>query len=478
MCILSTCFKDNAIICKCTGVTRGVLNQAAADDCDTVEKLAERTGASKVCGSCSPLLAEIVGHSDMELADIVSVLPVTNEVKSFCFRPRNSKVFPHLPGQHIRIEGQIGGHWVQRTYTLTSPAKEENYYEITVKREEYGLFSRWLHDELNTSSLVRISKPQGNYYIPLEEETPIVCFGGGIGITPSLAILRTLNQMNSERRLYIDYSAQLSNQFVYRNEFNEIISQKTNINANLRSTTEQGFLQAEDIQQVVQNYPDASFYICGPKPFEQSVCNFLEAADISAEKIKTEQFVPAGGSTAALPKLEGAKSLLIGSILTLLVAILFISFGPIPFADSVQATWQLDKLWVDSFWKQVSGYSILALTLIGMALSFRKRWKHFQIGKFAWWRIMHLATGLFALILLFIHTGMRLGEHFNFLLMVSFLCALIIGAGVGIITFIENRLPEVTTTYRVKIWLKNTHIAIVWPLPVLVAIHILLAYYF
>jgi len=56
--------KSNAIICKCTGVTRGVLNQAIADDCNTVEQLAKRTGASRVCGSCAPLLAEIVGRSD------------------------------------------------------------------------------------------------------------------------------------------------------------------------------------------------------------------------------------------------------------------------------------------------------------------------------------------------------------------------------------------------------------------------------
>ncbi len=471
-------FKDNAVICKCTGVTRGVLNQAAADDCDTVEKLAERTGASKVCGSCSPLLAEIVGHSDMEAADIISVLPVTSEVKSFCFKPRHSKVLPNLPGQHIRIEGQIDGHWVQRAYTLTSSAEEYDYYEITVKREEYGHFSRWLHDELNTSSLVKISKPQGSYYVPLDEETPVVCFGGGIGITPSLAILRTLYSMNSDRMLHIDYSAQTSDQFAYRGEFIEISSQQDNVNVNLRATTEQGFLQAEDVQQIIQNYPDANFYICGPKPFEQAVCNHLAAAKVPSDKIKTEQFVPAGGSTAALPKLKGAKSLLTGSILTLIVAVLFMALGPIPFSDSVQNTWQIDKLWTDSFWKQVSGYTILALTVIGMIMSFRKRWKKFDFGNFAWWRIMHLSTGLLALALLFIHTGMTLGEHFNFLLMISFLGTLIIGSGIGVLTFVESRLPEVTTAYQVKTWLKNTHIAIVWPLPVLVGIHIVLAYYF
>jgi ferredoxin-NADP reductase/CRP-like cAMP-binding protein len=471
-------FKSTAIICKCTGVTRGVLNQAVADDCDTVEKLAERTGASRVCGSCAPLLAEIVGRSDMEPVEIVAVLPVTRDVKSFRFRPRNAPVAPHLPGQHIRIEGQIAGHWVQRTYTLTSHVGQTDYYEISVKREEHGLFSRWLHDELNTNSSVRVSKPQGQYYLSLEEDNPAVCFAGGIGVTPSLAILRTLEHQNSNRLLHVDYSAQSRDQFAYPNEFMAVCNKRDNVEINLRATSEHGFLQAEDVKEIVENYPEATFYICGPKPFENAVSTHLKTAEVPTSKIKTEQFVPAGGSTAALPKLVGAKTLLIGSLLTFVISLLFITLGPLPYSESVQSAWQIDKLWTDNILKQITGYSMLTLTLVGMTMSFRKRLKKFRTGNFAWWRIMHVGTTLLALLLLFIHTGMTAGEHFNFLLMISFVGALVIGSIVGVMTFVESRMPEVTTTYKVKTWVKNAHIAIVWPLPVLIAIHIVLAYYF
>ncbi|MDM8561853.1 cyclic nucleotide-binding domain-containing protein, partial [Candidatus Marithioploca araucensis] len=471
-------FKSTAVICKCTGVTRGVLNQAVADGCDSVEQLAERTGASRVCGSCAPLLAEIVGRSDMEPVDIVSVLPVTHDVKSFRFRPRNVPVSSILPGQHIRIEAQIAGRWVQRSYTLTSAIGQEEYYEITVKREEHGLFSRWLHDEMNTNSSVRVSKPQGGYYLSLDEKTPVVCFSGGIGVTPALAMLRSLHKMDSERLLYIDYSAQTREQFAYVNEFQDISNQRENIHVNLRATREQGVIQPKEVKQTVQKYPDASFYICGPQVFEQAICTHLEDTGVEKEKIKTEQFVPAGGSTAAMPKLEGAKTLLFGSLLTFILAMLFVAFGPIPYSSSVQTGWQIETLWTDNIWKQITGYTILALTVIGMTMSFRKRLRSFRIGNFAWWRLMHIGTALLALALLFVHTGMSAGEHFNFLLMVSFVGALIIGTGVSLLVFIESRLPEATTTYQIKTWLKNAHIAIVWPLPVLIAIHIVLAYYF
>jgi nitrite reductase (NADH) large subunit len=471
-------FKASAMVCRCTGATRGILNQAVADDCDTVEKLVERTGASRVCGSCVPLLAEIVGRPDMTPVDIVSVLPVTTEVKSFRFRPRYTRVFPHLPGQHIRIEGKIAGYWIQRSYILTSPVGQADYYEITVKREKHGLFSRWLHDKLNINSSVRISKPQGDFYLPLDEQTPVVCFSGGIGITPSLVILRTLHNMNHERALYIDYSVRTNDQFVYHHEFMDVSSQQENISVNLRATREENVIQAEEVEQIVEHYPDATFYICGPQAFEKALCTHLETASVPADKIKRERFVPASGSATALPKLEGAKTLLIGSLVTFVVALLFMTLGAIPFSDGVQIPWQIDRLWTDNVLKQVTGYSILAFTIIGMTLSFRKRLRNFRMGNFSWWRIMHLMTGLLALALLFIHTGMNAGKHFNFLLMVSFIGALIIGSVIGVVTFIESRFPDVTAVYHVKTWLQNAHIAIALPLPVLLAIHIVSVYYF
>jgi nitrite reductase (NADH) large subunit len=49
------------VVCTCTGVTRGVLSGAAAAGCGTVEALATATRASTVCGSCRPLLTELLG---------------------------------------------------------------------------------------------------------------------------------------------------------------------------------------------------------------------------------------------------------------------------------------------------------------------------------------------------------------------------------------------------------------------------------
>jgi len=50
-----------ATVCNCAGVTRGTLSAAVERGCITVECLTATTAAGRVCGSCKPLLAQLVG---------------------------------------------------------------------------------------------------------------------------------------------------------------------------------------------------------------------------------------------------------------------------------------------------------------------------------------------------------------------------------------------------------------------------------
>jgi nitrite reductase (NADH) large subunit len=51
---------DGATVCNCTGVSCGLLRAAVASGANTVEALGAQTGAGAVCGSCQPMLEELV----------------------------------------------------------------------------------------------------------------------------------------------------------------------------------------------------------------------------------------------------------------------------------------------------------------------------------------------------------------------------------------------------------------------------------
>ena len=50
-----------ATVCNCTGVTRGQIGDVIALGCASIDDVKRDTGASTVCGSCGPLIAELLG---------------------------------------------------------------------------------------------------------------------------------------------------------------------------------------------------------------------------------------------------------------------------------------------------------------------------------------------------------------------------------------------------------------------------------
>jgi ferredoxin len=50
-----------------------------------------------------------------------------------------------------------------RSYTIASTPTRRDWIEITVKREDHGLVSRWLHDELTVGDEIDVEAPNGTF---------------------------------------------------------------------------------------------------------------------------------------------------------------------------------------------------------------------------------------------------------------------------------------------------------------------------
>ncbi len=184
------------------------------------------------------------------------------------------------------------------------------------------------------------------------------------------------------------------------------------------------------------------------------------------------------GAPASMQPLAGLKALAIACAVAVALALVILFAAPIPFADSVQSSLrQLDRIWRTAAWKQSTGFTLVGLALISLVLSFRKRLKKFTWGEFGNWRALHATLGAVSLIALVTHTGMRLGQNLNLVLMMNFLALALAGAAAGGVTALERRLGA-RAAKRLRSFWTATHIAIAWPLPVLVVFHIVMAYYF
>jgi nitrite reductase (NADH) large subunit len=182
------------------------------------------------------------------------------------------------------------------------------------------------------------------------------------------------------------------------------------------------------------------------------------------------------GPTERLQPAGGARSLgVLGALVTVFVLLFFLPWN-LPDAATRQSAWHVSMLWRDAALKELTGYALLAAGALSTLVSARKRWRLFEGTTFSAWRVGHVALGTTALVLLWAHTGGRSGANLNLALATSFVGLLLAGAASSLLVANEHRFGALATPLRRRsVWL---HIALAWPLPALLACHVLQAYFF
>ena len=97
---------------------------------------------------------------------------------------RGAMPFTFLPGQYASITSEIEGQKVRRSYTISSSPTQRDYIELTIKREQYGLESRHLHDHAATGDLLEIAAPAGRFFFTGKEAEGVPDFGPEGLLTP------------------------------------------------------------------------------------------------------------------------------------------------------------------------------------------------------------------------------------------------------------------------------------------------------
>lgn len=174
---------------------------------------------------------------------------------------------------------------------------------------------------------------------------------------------------------------------------------------------------------------------------------------------------------------RSAKPLLAVCALAVALAALLVLLPGLSVGQSVEHQQPWEFLLLDGWWRKATGFTVLGCAALSLVLSLRKRINRFTLGSFGGWRVLHTLLGLGGLATLLAHTGLRLGDNFNRLLMLDFLGLVILGSAAGVITALETRLDPLRAKNlrRAYTW---AHIVLVWPLPPLVGFHILAAFYY
>jgi len=173
---------------------------------------------------------------------------------------------------------------------------------------------------------------------------------------------------------------------------------------------------------------------------------------------------------------KGQRAITITSLIGLALILLLFTIPAIHAPQSVQH-FSFNFLWENNTWKQVSGFSLLGMTAIGLLVSVRKRWRKLRIGHYNYWRVMHVVLGAFLLVTLAIHTGFHFGEQVNLVLMLTYIAIALSGTASALIVAFESKMSPLAAKQARSV-VNYLHLVLFWPFPTLVGFHIVSFYYF
>ena len=130
--------------------------------------------------------------------------------------------------------------------------------------------SNWMNDPLAPGDAIDVLRPTGLFVLH-PNETPIVAFAGGSGITPVLSIIKSA-LATTGREIMLVYANRDADSVIFADELERLrAGSDGRLTIHHHLDDERGFLDAGACAALVGDRADADFYICGPGPYMDMV---------------------------------------------------------------------------------------------------------------------------------------------------------------------------------------------------------------
>jgi len=225
----------------------------------------------------------------------------THDTKTLRFLPVDGARLLARPGQFLTFQWRIDRMLVPRSYSICSSPTQTAYVEITPKRVPNGYVSSFLNEHAAVGLVVEASGPFGQFYFDVERHRHVVLIAGGSGITPMMSMLRYIDDRCLDTPVVLLYCVRTRNDIIFADDLREMRRRLQNFRMVLMLSQPDGAwngargrLSRDLIAAHVEDLRAATVFLCGPRPFMESVEEMLQSLDVEPESVKRECF----GATA------------------------------------------------------------------------------------------------------------------------------------------------------------------------------------
>jgi len=247
------------------------------------------------------------GWKGVKAFKVIEKRQESDVITTFVLKPTDQQgIIDFTPGQYITLVQTLNGQIIRRNYSLSDqPGKQT--LQISVKREEGGVLSNYLHKEINEGDELNLTAPCGDFTLK-QNAKPLILLTAGVGITPALSMLNAAldSHFIEGRDIHFIHCArngashgfakqvlqtglahaQVHHTFIYSHPSQDDVKGVTG------HANDFGFLTQDHLENHLQlsskaqtKITDVELYVLGPKPFMQNALQL--AADFGIKESQT-----------------------------------------------------------------------------------------------------------------------------------------------------------------------------------------------
>jgi propane monooxygenase reductase subunit len=237
------------------------------------------------------------------VVEVVSKDNVTHDLRHLVVRlvePRSIKFFP---GQYVDFA--LPDSEETRSFSMANISSLENgLLEFVIKIYPDGLFSHFLDTQVNVGDRLDVTGPFGVFTLRDNPGADLVFLGGGAGMAPILALLRSMADRGIDRKATFYYGARRQRDLCFTDELRKLEETMPNFRY-VPALSEPD--EADDWDGEVGLITDvlrrnegslagADAYVCGPPPMVEAALELLPALGVADKRVFYDKFTTTGES--------------------------------------------------------------------------------------------------------------------------------------------------------------------------------------
>jgi len=234
------------------------------------------------------------------VTEVVANDPVTHDMRHLVLRLVEPTDLRFFPGQYVDIA--VPDTDETRSFSMANTSsRESGQIEFVIKVYPDGLFSEFLATKLAVGDRLDITGPFG-YFTLRDSEADLVFVGGGAGMAPILALLRSMAEREIPRKATFYYGARTRHDLCFEDELRTLektlpdfryVPALSDAADDEEWKGEVGFI-TDVLERHEKDLSASHAYVCGPPPMVEAALPLLERLGVEDKRVYYDKFTTTG----------------------------------------------------------------------------------------------------------------------------------------------------------------------------------------